>query len=88
MFEWDEEKAKLNQIKHCVGFEFTTRAFDDAQRITVLDHRQDYKENRYITLAKIDNRVYVVTFTLRSPKIRLISARKANTREVNRYENR
>jgi uncharacterized DUF497 family protein len=88
MFEWDQEKAKLNQVKHSVGFEFATRVFDDTQRITVLDHRQDYGENRYITLAKIDDRVYLVTFTLRSSKIRLISARKANTREVNRYENR
>lgn len=88
MFEWDDNKAKLNQIKHCVSFEFATRAFDDHQRITVIDHRQDYGENRYITLAKISNRVYVVAFTMRLSKIRLISARKANSREISRYENR
>ena len=88
MFEWDEEKAKFNQAKHSVSFEFATRAFVDEQRITVIDHRQDYGETRYITLAKISNRVYVIAFTLRSSDIRLISARKANTREINRYENR
>ncbi len=88
MFEWDEDKAKFNQDKHSVGFEFATIAFDDDQRITVIDHRQDYGETRYITLAKINNRVYVIAFTLRSSNIRLISARKANTREINRYENR
>ena len=38
--------------------------------------------------AKIDNRLYVVAFTLRSSIIRLISARKANNKEVKRYENR
>ena len=91
MFEWDEDKSdksKFNQAKHSVGFEFATRAFEDDQRITVIDRRQDYGETRYITLAKISNRVYVIAFTLRSSNIRLISARKANTREINRYENR
>ena len=52
-----------------------------------MDNRYDYGEIRYITLAKIDNRVYVVAFTLRSSNIRLISARKANKKEVKRYDN-
>lgn len=88
MFEWDDQKAERNQSKHSVNFPFATRAFDDENRLTVIDRRDDYGETRYITLAKIDNRVYVVAFTFRSSNIRLISARKANTREVKRYENR
>ena len=88
MFEWDEQKAELNQSKHSVNFPFATRVFDDENRLTVIDHRYDYEETRYITLAKIDNRVYAVAFTFRSSNIRLISARKANKREVKRYENR
>ncbi len=87
MFEWDEQKAELNQLKHSVSFPFATRAFDDKNRVTVIDNRYDYQETRYITLAKIVNRVYVVAFTLRSSNIRLISARKANKKEVKRYEN-
>ena len=88
MFEWDEQKAERNQSKHSISFPFATRAFDDENRVTVIDHRYDYGETRYITLAKIDNRVYVVAFTIRSSNIRLLSARKANKREVKRYENR
>ena len=88
MFEWDEQKAELNQVKHSVSFPFATRAFDDENRVTVIDNRRDYGETRYITLAKIDNRLYVVAFTLRSSIIRLISARKAKNKEVKRYENR
>ena len=57
-------------------------------RLTFIDYRYDYGETRYITLAKIENRVYVVAFTLRLSNIRLISARKANKKEVKRYENR
>jgi len=87
MFEWDKQKAERNQAKHSVSFEFATRAFDDENRVTVIDNRRDYGETRYITLAKIDNRLYVVAFTLRSSIIRLISARKANNKEAKRYEN-
>jgi hypothetical protein len=87
MFEWDEQKAERNQAKHSVSFQFATRAFDDENRVTVIDNRRDYGETRYITLAKIENRLYIVAFTLRSSIIRLISARKANNKEVKRYEN-
>ena len=62
--------------------------FDYENRLTVIDYRYDYGETRYTTLAKIENRVYVVAFTLRLSNIRLISARKANKKEVKRYENR
>jgi len=87
MFEWDEDKAESNQVKHGVSFPFATRAFEDEDRSTVIDNRRDYGETRYITLAKIDNRVYVVAFTSRLANIRLISARKANSKEVDRYDN-
>ncbi|MBE9047826.1 BrnT family toxin [Pleurocapsales cyanobacterium LEGE 10410] len=71
-----------------ISFPFATRAFDDENRLTVIDSRYNYGETRYITLAKIDQRVYIVVFMMRSSTIRLISARKANKREVKRYEER
>ena len=88
MFQWDDAKAKSNEIKHSVSFPFATRAFDDQNRITVLDNRFDYNEKRYITLARIEQRIYIVVYTIRGTAIRLISARKANSRETKRYENR
>ena len=87
MFKWDEQKAERDQFKHSISFQFATRAFEDKSRIAVIDNRRDYGETRYITLAKIDNRLYVVAFTLRASIIRLISARKAHNKEVKRYEN-
>ena len=50
--------------------------------------RSNYGEIRYVTLARIEKRVYVLVYTLRNTVIRLISARKANTKEVKRYDNR
>ena len=88
MFEWDEQKAKSNEAKHAVSFPFITRAFDDENRLTVIDNRRNYGEVRYVTLARIEQRVYVLVYTMRGTVIRLISARKANSKEVKRYENR
>ena len=88
MFQWDDLKAKSNEAKHSVSFPFATRAFEDENRLTVIDNRFDYGEVRYITLARIEQRVYIVVYTIRGSVIRLISARKANSKEVKRYDNR
>ncbi|MEO0013473.1 MAG: hypothetical protein RLZZ535_1862 [Cyanobacteriota bacterium] len=88
MFEWDEAKAKNNETKYSVSFPFASRAFEDENRLTVIDDRSDYDEVRYVTLARIQKRVYVLVYTLRNSMIRLISARKANSKEVKRYDNR
>jgi hypothetical protein len=50
------------------------------------DTRQDYGERRYCVLGFIDDRLHSVVFTPRNGKPRVISLRKANKREVNRYE--
>ena len=88
MFEWDEAKAKSNENKHSVSFLFASRAFEDDNRLTAIDNRSNYGEVRYITLARIEKRVYVLVYTFRNTVIRLISARKANNKEVERYDNR
>jgi uncharacterized protein len=75
MFEWDDAKAASNETKHSVSFPFAVRAFEDENRLTVTDDRMDYEEVRYITLALIERRVYVLVYTRRNSLIRLISAR-------------
>lgn len=51
-----------------------------------LDRRFNYGESRYIGFAPIGDRVYNVIFVDRGNVRRIISLRKANKREVNRYE--
>jgi uncharacterized DUF497 family protein len=47
MFEWNEQKAERNQAKHSVGFQFSTRAFDDENRVTVIENKEVKRdENR------------------------------------------
>ena len=48
--------------------------------------RKDYGERRYCVLGFIDDRLHSVVFTPRNGKPRVISLRKANKREVSRYE--
>ena len=92
MFEWDKDKANGNILKHSVTFTFATLAFEDPHKIVLIDNRFDYQEIRYIVLSKIDTRVYVVVYTMRNTEdnetvIRIISARKANEKEIKRYDN-
>ncbi len=87
-FEWDDQKAASNQERHKVRFEIATLIFLDKNRLIKIDDRNDYGETRYITIGMIENRVHVVVYTKRQESIRIISARKANSREQKRYANR
>ena len=50
------------------------------------DKRKDYGEQRYCVLGFIEHRLHSVVFTPRDGTPRVISLRKANKREVKRYE--
>jgi uncharacterized DUF497 family protein len=84
-FQWDPAKAATNLQKHGVPFEYVTRVFQDQQRQDGVDRRRHYGEERRITIGSIEGRVYVVAYTRRRAAIRLISARKANARETQKY---
>jgi uncharacterized DUF497 family protein len=60
--------------------------FVDPARKVVRDDRKDYGEVRYNMLAKVNGRVFHITFTERGSVLWIISARKANQREQRRYE--
>jgi len=85
-FEWDSKKAESNFRKHGVRFKSATAVFADKNRLTAIDDRKDYKEERYTTLGIIEGRLYVVIYTTTSEAIRIISARKANKKERKRYD--
>jgi uncharacterized DUF497 family protein len=84
-FQWDTAKAASNLKKHGVSFEYATRVFLDRRRQDGVDTRRTYGEERRTTIGIIEGRVYVVAYTRRRAAIRLISARKANARETQKY---
>ena len=63
-----------------------TGGFIDPARKVAEDSRKNYGETRYNMLAKVDDRIFHVTFTERGKIVWIISARKANKREQRRYE--
>ena len=50
------------------------------------DDRNEYNEIRFIAYSMLDKRLHFVCFTETKDGIRIISFRKANSREVKRYE--
>ena len=84
-FEWDEEKATLNERKHSVPFRFATRVFLDENRLEWIDTRRQYGEPRWITIGLIESVEIAVAYTVRGDTIRLISARKAERHEREDY---
>ncbi len=74
-FEWDEDKATINQRKHGVPFAEARTVFGDPRTLTVPDPLHSQEEYRLITLGmSADGHVLVVVHTDRGRKIRIISA--------------
>ena len=84
-FEWDPGKGAANVAKHDIDFATAARAFSEPM-LRRPDDRRDYGEERWIALAMIDGIVIVIVYTVRSERIRIISARKANRNEKKTYE--
>jgi uncharacterized DUF497 family protein len=83
-FEWDEKKRHANIIKH--GVDFVDAASLFSRPFLILeDSRHDYGEKRFVAFGRIENRHIVLTFTKREEKIRIISMRKANKREQEKF---
>ena len=54
--------------------------------LIVEDFRKEYGERRFQALGLIGDRLHMMVFTPRANKAHVISLRKANKREVKRYE--
>ena len=89
-FEWDDAKAAENWRDHGVTFEMAREAFKDAFALEWIDMAQDPTEERYALIGTVENRLLFVAYTLRDPRIRIISARRAEPHERRKYhdENR
>jgi uncharacterized DUF497 family protein len=85
LYIWDEAKRAANLAKHGVDFA-AAECFDWETARVSADLRRAYGEPRMVALGKIGSRLHVMVFTRRAGKVRIISLRKANNREMWRYE--
>lgn len=80
----DSKKLAVNVAKHQVWFH-EAEGFEWETAVILIDDRQRYSEARFKATGYIGLRLLVMVFTLRETAVRIISLRKANVREVNRY---
>ncbi len=87
-FEWDKKKDKINATKHGVSFDEARTVFFDEQAIQFYDPEHSDEEDRFILLGtsfKLKTLVVCHCFRKDETKIRIISARKADTEEEQVY---
>jgi uncharacterized DUF497 family protein len=82
---WDERKRWSNLEKHGVDF-VQAEAFEWSEALVRADLRGLSAELRLVAMAPIGDRLDAMVFTLRRTCLRIISLRRANTKEILRYE--
>lgn len=84
VIEFDPVKSEANRVKHGMTLDMAGQMEWDTA-ITWPDTREDYGEDRQCGIGYIGLMLYFVAFVDRDPVRRIISLRRANKREENRY---
>ena len=82
-FEWDENKRQRNLRNHGVDFIDAVGIFDGRAVFTYHTPRGD--EDRWGTVGLIGERFYLVVWTWRGERMRIISAYRADDWEIREY---
>lgn len=82
--EFDPAKDRLNREKHGLSLAEAQR-FEWETTFWQVDNRADYGETRYLAIGYIGQRLHVLVYTDRGKVRRVISLRKANSREEETY---
>jgi uncharacterized DUF497 family protein len=82
---FDPAKNERNNRERGLSFE-RARNFDFGTAVQSVDSRREYGETRLVALGYLDARLHVLCYTETATGIRVISFRKANAREVKRYD--
>jgi uncharacterized protein len=82
-FEWDEGKRRRNLRDHGVDFIDMAQIFDGRPTFTYHSPRND--EDRWGTVGIVNDRFYLVVWTRRGERMRIISAYRADDWEIREY---
>ena len=86
-FDWNKWNVDKNWIKHKVSIKECEEIFFDKSKKILNDLLHSSREKRYIILGKtLKKRLLYAVFTVRRNKIRIISARDINKKEIKLYE--
>lgn len=88
LFDWDENKNRINEKKHGITFHEASTVFFDEKAILFDDPQHSQEEDRFLLLGMSElANVCLVCHCYRESDIviRIISARKATKKEEQRY---
>lgn len=86
-FNWDKWNIGKNKKKHGVGEQESEETFFDNKRVIYKDKFHSEKEDRFILIGQTKGkRLLYIAFTIRDEKVRIISARDINKKEVKFYK--
>ena len=85
-FDWDKGNIQKN-IRHNVNDRETEEVFFDKKRYIFKDKLHSSNEERFRIIGRTKKeRLLFIVFTIRGNKIRIVSARDINKKEVYLYE--
>ena len=87
MLEFDDVKREITLFTRGLDMSRANEIFE-ASHMDQIDYRKNYGEVRVFTFGYLDNIPVVVVWTYRGIKRRNISLRRANEREIKKYEGR
>jgi uncharacterized DUF497 family protein len=82
---FDPAKDKSNKEKHGLSLD-DAKLLEWDEALSWIDSRRDYGEVRYVSLIPMKHRLYCVVYVDAKVNRRIISLRKANLREIDKYE--
>jgi len=85
-FEWEEDKDRLNKKTHGFSFSEILEIFDDPAFLEGYDRGHSEEEDRYYGIGCINNILYIIAFYTLRERIRIISARRADSDEQEEYD--
>jgi uncharacterized DUF497 family protein len=82
--EFDPEKSARNLAERGLPFE-RVNEFDWSRLVVIEDDRKEYGELRLILIGNLDGKLHIAIVTPRDNDLRVISLRRANSKEVRLY---
>lgn len=83
-FEFDRAKSAGNRAKHGIDFVEAQALWTDPDLLEIRGRVSD--ESRYIVIGRIADRHWACVITYRESRTRIISARRARSKEIRLYE--
>jgi hypothetical protein len=84
IFEWDDNKRRLNIAKHGIDFADAAEVFGDPKQYTYRSTARS-SETRFVSVGTAAGSLIAVVFTWRGRTVRIISARAARRSERDKY---